>query len=197
LRATIAAYRIDTTDELAVQSNAAGRSVFANIPSTRRQGAELELNGEWSRYFGSRFAYTWTQAQTTADYGTCTGLPCVAATVRSGSWIAAVPEHAAGAAFTVRAPPLGASLTLEAQLRSRIYVNDLNTDYASGFSLINMHLDLVQQRGAWRIGESLRLDNVFDRSYVGSVIVNESNGRYFEPEPGRSVYLMLQLSRAP
>jgi iron complex outermembrane recepter protein len=197
LRATLAAFRIDTTDELAVQSNAAGRSVFANIPSTRRQGAELELQGEWSRYFSSRLAYTWTQAYTTADYGTCTGLPCAAVTVRSGSAIAAVPEHAFGAAATVRAPPLGASLTLEAQLRSRIYVNDLNTDSASGYSLINLHLDLAQRRGAWRFGESLRLDNVFDRSYVGSVIVNESNARYFEPEPGRSVYLMVQVSRAP
>lgn len=26
-----------------------------------------------------------------------------------------------------------------------------------------------------------RIDNLFDREYVGSVIVNESNGRYYEP----------------
>lgn len=31
-----------------------------------------------------------------------------------------------------------------------------------------------------------RVDNVFDRRYVGSVIVNEGNGRYFEPAPGRN-----------
>jgi hypothetical protein len=28
-----------------------------------------------------------------------------------------------------------------------------------------------------------RIDNVFDRRYVGSVIVNEGNARYFEPPP--------------
>jgi iron complex outermembrane recepter protein len=27
---------------------------------------------------------------------------------------------------------------------------------------------------------------VFDARYIGSVIVNEANGRFFEPAPGRS-----------
>jgi iron complex outermembrane receptor protein len=30
-----------------------------------------------------------------------------------------------------------------------------------------------------------RIDNLFDRDIVGSVIVNDSNVRYFEPAPGR------------
>jgi len=32
------------------------------------------------------------------------------------------------------------------------------------------------------------VNNVFDRRYVGSVIVNESNGRYFEPAAGRTLF---------
>jgi hypothetical protein len=35
-------------------------------------------------------------------------------------------------------------------------------------------------------GLAARVDNLFDREYVGSVIVNESNGRYYEPAPGRN-----------
>jgi iron complex outermembrane receptor protein len=31
-----------------------------------------------------------------------------------------------------------------------------------------------------------RIDNLFDRRHVGSVIVNEANGRYFEPAEGRA-----------
>ncbi len=38
----------------------------------------------------------------------------------------------------------------------------------------------------------LRLDNAFDRQYAGSVIINDANGRYFEPAPGRTVMLGLQ-----
>ena len=28
-----------------------------------------------------------------------------------------------------------------------------------------------------------RVDNLFDKRYIGSVIVNEGNARYFEPAP--------------
>jgi iron complex outermembrane receptor protein len=39
------------------------------------------------------------------------------------------------------------------------------------------------------LAASARIDNVTDRRYAGSVIVNESNGRYFEPAPGRTFTL--------
>ncbi len=41
-----------------------------------------------------------------------------------------------------------------------------------------------------------RIDNLFDREYVGSVIVNESNGRYYEPAPGRNYGIGLNLAGA-
>jgi iron complex outermembrane receptor protein len=31
-----------------------------------------------------------------------------------------------------------------------------------------------------------RLNNVTDRNYAGSVIVGDTNGRFFEPAPGRN-----------
>jgi iron complex outermembrane receptor protein len=34
----------------------------------------------------------------------------------------------------------------------------------------------------------VHLENATDRAYVGSVIVNEANRRWFEPSPGRSWY---------
>jgi iron complex outermembrane receptor protein len=39
----------------------------------------------------------------------------------------------------------------------------------------------------------VRLENLFDREYAGSVIVGEANGRYFEPAPGRSLFAGLDL----
>ena len=33
---------------------------------------------------------------------------------------------------------------------------------------------------------SRAVDNLFDRRYAGSVIVNEGNARFFEPAPGRT-----------
>jgi iron complex outermembrane recepter protein len=40
------------------------------------------------------------------------------------------------------------------------------------------------------------VDNLFDRSYAGSVIVNEGNARYFEPASGRQFTVKLSVSRA-
>jgi len=35
----------------------------------------------------------------------------------------------------------------------------------------------------------VRVNNVFDRRYAGSVIVGDTNGRFFEPAPGRNWFI--------
>ena len=45
---------------------------------------------------------------------------------------------------------------------------------------------MEQRSGRWAFSEFFRVDNVTDQKYVGTVIVNESLGRYFEPSPGRN-----------
>jgi iron complex outermembrane recepter protein len=47
-----------------------------------------------------------------------------------------------------------------------------------------------QRAGAGGFTEFARLDNLANRAYVGSVIVNESNSRFFEPAPGRTAFIM-------
>ena len=39
-------------------------------------------------------------------------------------------------------------------------------------------------------------DNLLDRRYAGSVIVNEGNGRFYEPAPGRNYVAKLSGSYA-
>jgi iron complex outermembrane receptor protein len=41
----------------------------------------------------------------------------------------------------------------------------------------------------------MRVDNLANRHYVDSVIVNDSNGRYFEPDPGRTAMILFTASR--
>ena len=52
-----------------------------------------------------------------------------------------------------------------------------------------------------KVSTFLRVNNLFDHSYVGSVIVNESNGRYYEPAPDRDCVRRcadhLEIGRAP
>ena len=52
----------------------------------------------------------------------------------------------------------------------------------------------IQGGSNWRISEFMRIDNLADKQYIGSVIVNDGNLRFFEPSPGRSVMLGVQAS---
>jgi iron complex outermembrane receptor protein len=91
-------------------------------------------------------------------------------------------------------PPGDLWVTIEGVARGQIYANDLDTQAAAGYWLANARAGTEQQGTDWQFTESLRMDNLANRSYVGSVIVNETNSRYFEREPGRTVYLMLSVS---
>ena len=71
-------------------------------------------------------------------------------------------------------------------------VNDAGSERAPGHVLL--HLEAARRwrsaHGTWRAFG--RLDNALDRAWIGSVIVNEGNARYYDPGPGRSLMLGLQ-----
>jgi iron complex outermembrane receptor protein len=193
-RADVAAFDIRTHDELAVEANSGGRSVFENIGDTERRGAELTLSADWDNGLGARAAYTYIRAVTLAPYQSCAGLPCAPVTIAAGSHLPAVPANAVYAALTWRTPRLGFSTTLETIGRARIYVDDRNSDAAAGYWISNVRAGFSQHSDGWAVDETLRVDNILNRHYVGSVIVNESNGRYFESAPGRAGYVLVTFS---
>ncbi len=190
MRAELAAFYIKTEDELAVRQNFNGRAVEQNIGETTRRGAELALNAAWDGGFSARLAYTYIRAIVTQAYATCVGTPCKSAIVESGSYLPAVPLNALYAGLTWSYSPVGLSATFEAQGRAQIYADDRNTAAAAGYWVANLRAGLEQATRRWRFSEFVRLDNLFNRAYVGSVIVNESNRRYFEAAPGRAAYIM-------
>ncbi len=195
LRANLAAFYIETHDELAVQANAAGRSVDENIGETQRKGLELALDGAFAGGFSSQVAYTYINAVTVQAYSTCVGAPCVPRIVASGSHLPAVPEDSFYAAVTWGYAPHGFSATLEAVSRAQIFADDRNSQSAAGYTVANLRFGFEQRSSRWHVTEFARVDNLTNRGYVGSVIVNETNSRYFEPEPGRSFDLMFTIAR--
>ncbi len=192
-RASLAAFFIKVKNELAVQSNSFGRTVNENIPETRRKGVEMEWVGSWARGFSTEFAYTYLQALTAEPYSTCLLLPCKPTIVAAGQWLPAVPANTFYGGLSWHYAPAGFAVTFEEVARSQIYVDDRNSDAAGGYWRANLHVDLDQELRAGRLGETLRVDNLLDRRYVGSVIVNSTNGGFFEPAPGRTVYLSVNL----
>ena len=194
LRATLDGFYIHTVNEVAVAANASGRSVYENIPETQRRGAEAELQSDLPYGLSAELAYTYIQALTLQSYVSCSTVPCVPTRVAAGHRIPAVPAGAFYSGVTWQQAPAGLAVTLEAIGHSQMYANDLDTAVAGGYWLFNLHAGLKQSLPHWDLTESFRIDNLLNRLYVGSVIVNETNSRFFEPEPTRSAYLMFSAS---
>jgi iron complex outermembrane receptor protein len=67
-----------------------------------------------------------------------------------------------------------------------VLANDANTAAAPAYTRVDLGAERRLRTGSIDWTGFVRIDNLFDRDIVGSVIVNDSNGRYFEPSPGRS-----------
>jgi iron complex outermembrane receptor protein len=207
MRVNLAAFYIRTADELAVLQNSGGRTVDQNISETTRRGLELGVDAAWSGGFSARVAYTYIKAVVAQPYFTCVAAPCNPLSnptgpppanyqpVAAGNFLPAVPRNSLYLGLTWNHAPLGFSTTLEALSRSKIYADDRNSDAAAGYWVANLRAGFEQDTKHWHFSEFARLDNLANRAYVGSVIVNETNSRFFEPAPGRTAYLMLNAAR--
>jgi iron complex outermembrane receptor protein len=132
-------------------------------------------------------------AQFTDSFLTCTAAPCKIPSLRvaSGNKLPSVPARTAWAEAKYNAGI--AQLSVEARVQSALYVNDLNSDHAGGAAVFNAAIERTISWGPLRPHFFARVDNLANRRYVGSVIVNETNGRFFEPAPTRTWLLGVDL----
>ena len=166
-----AVFDIDTRDEIVVDTNVGGRSTFRNAGSTTRRGAEISYAGRFGQSLRATVALT-----------------ALTAKFENGNHLPGTPERSAFAelVYSPRVGLAGFHAAIEVVHVGRIFVNDANDDSAPPATLLNLRAGLRERIGAIEIEPLVRLDNATDRRYAGSVIVNESNGRFFEPAPGRN-----------
>jgi len=141
----------------------------------------------------TRFAVTYLDA-TFVD----TGSPATAAL--EGNRLPGIAEQSAFLQTTLNLPwrvstshPLALSIT--ADYRSDIAATDDNQVIAPARTVFSASLSTQWQTPDWRIEPWLRIDNLTDKVYVASVVVNQGNGRAFEPAPGRSWSTGIKLQR--
>lgn len=190
-------FHIGTRDEIAVLTNSGGRSSYQNVGRTRRSGAEL--SGDWRPAAGWRLAGTLSTltARYRDSFVTCTGTPCPTPTVAVPSGMRIAGTNG-GSAFVELAwkPPVwrGGEAALEWRGVKKTAVNDTNSEFAPGYGLMHLRLTQDGQASVGRWTWTARVENLMDRRYVGSVIVNDGNGRFYEPAPGRTWWLGLKLA---
>ena len=187
-RVTTAVFQANTSDEIAVLSNTGGRSTYQNVGDTLRRGVEAALTGSWSPAWSTYAALTYLDATYRTPFLTCVSAPCATPNtpVAAGNRIPGIPRLTAYAELAWKHRPWGLETALEMRHIGRMAVDDRNTDFAPAATVFNLRVSLAQNRDRWNFREFVRLDNLADRRYVGSVIVNEGNKRFFEPAPGRT-----------
>lgn len=181
---TAALFQTRTRDEIVTNTNVGGRATFQNAGRTKRDGFELAWQHETADHWRTQLAYTWLDARYRDAF--CSPSPCGSgSTVAAGNRIPGIAEHALYASFGW-VPPEGWRAGAELRALGHIEANDRNTAGAPGYAVAALYAGYVKRWAQWDFNAFLRVDNLFDRRYIGSLIVNEGNARYFEPAPGRS-----------
>lgn len=187
---SLAAYRIEGRDEIVQLLSSGGRSSFANAARTRRDGLEAGLEAELhprlslqavANLIDARHRQGWDGVVLRGGAREVLG-------IAAGHPIAGIPRWAGSLALDWHALDRALGLRMEINGRGGLPTDDRGSAAAPGHALVALAL-------RWRHPDQpgwhafARIDNAFDRRAVGSVIVNEANGRSFEPAPGRTFTL--------
>ncbi|MBE0622365.1 MAG: TonB-dependent receptor [Burkholderiales bacterium] len=190
-RITLARFDTTTRDEIVVDTAGGGRTIYKNAGRTRRTGWEASWQAPLPAGFDVRLAYTVIDAR----YAEAFTSGAAGDTVPAGNKLPGVPRTSLYAELQWHHFQSGFSTALEARHNSQVYVDDQNSDSAPAYTIANLRMGFAHKTGDWRFDETLRIDNLTDRTYIGSVIVADGNGRFFEPAPPRSLAIILSARR--
>jgi iron complex outermembrane receptor protein len=188
---SVALFQANVGDELISYEVPGGtsRRFFRNAGAARHRGLEiggavgfargLELISSWSY---SDFEYT--------DYR-------IGSFDLKGRLLPGIPEHALR--LGLRAQPAfarGGWADVDFVYSSGVGVDDTLAAAVpvDGWGVTNVRLGWQGSVGRVRVAPFIALNNAFNKKYVGSVVINAAPiggapGRYYEPAPGRNLYL--------
>ena len=176
LRYDVAAYALAVRDGLVPFEGEDGRTYYANRARSSHRGAEALA--EWRPVPGltATAAYTWSRLRFgEGNEGDV-----------EGNALPGVPEHRIAA--RLRLQRAGLFVAPEAVAMSGVFADDANAVKTEAAFVV----DVAFGHAGIAVGRAeavpfVRVGNVFDAAYVGSVVLNARGGRAFEPASGRSV----------
>ncbi|WP_416041065.1 TonB-dependent receptor family protein [Acinetobacter lactucae] len=178
---TLAVFQTKTKDDIVSAGNSNGRSTFRNADKTLREGVEFAWNKKLWRDLTAIASYTYLDATFDADIPALGSI----AQIPSGNAIPGIAKNQAYASLAWQ-PSHGLYGGIDVQYMDKVYVNDTNSDAAPSYSVTSANVGYAWVMGDWKVNSFARVDNLFDKNYAGSVIVNDGNGRFFEPADGRN-----------
>ncbi|MDX1298107.1 MAG: TonB-dependent receptor [Pseudomonas sp.] len=184
LRYALALYRIDLEDELLAFSlpTQPGRNFYRNAGLSRRDGVELSVDWQLAEAWRWSMAYAFNR-YLFAEYQTAAG-------DFSGKHLPGIPRQSFFSEIAYERQ--GAYVRLGVTAQARVYANDANTQSAPGYVLLNLRLGKHLSIGEQSLEPYLGIDNLLGREYFDNLRINDGSARYFEPGPGRTLYVGLR-----
>ena len=174
LTLALTAFNIETRDELVVDQSINGRTTYVNAAGTERKGIEFNGTYQLNEYFDARIALNYLDATYTQGQFKALQLPGIAKF-----------NHYAQINWSPFANEF-LRFGLSAVHRAQVAASDSNQIKAPAYDALDFsasgRIDLGVQTNWW-----IKLANLTDETYVGSVIVNQTNGRSFESASGRNL----------
>ncbi|WP_443091475.1 TonB-dependent receptor family protein [Basfia succiniciproducens] len=167
---TAALFRSNSKDDIISAGTFDGRATYRNAGKTRRQGAELSWKGNLWEDLQMTIAYNYVDArfrETVSD------------TIRQGNRIAGVAKHNAYASlgwFDKQGWRLGADV----RYHGKVQVNNANSESAPSYTVVGTYAGYLWDQVNWAVDTHVRVNNLFNKDYA-TVVINDSNGRYYEP----------------
>ena len=183
-----ALFEARSRNEIVPAATVNGRTVYQNADAVVRRGAELAVVG---KPFGAlrwtpRVAYTHLDAYFDSAYANAGGTP-----VARGNQLPGTARNTAQIGLGAM-PGDGWKVGADLSLSARVFADDLNSQAAAGYGTLALNAGREFKAGGVRWYAWGRVDNLFDRSYSGSLIVNDGNSRFYESAPGRRVTVGLR-----
>ena len=179
----IAIFRSKTNNEIVIDNTLNGNTSYKNAGLTFRQGLEASIDAQLENNFRLYGAYTYLDAKFDSAYSSNGNQ------TNPGNRIPGTYRQQIYGELTWKYPTLNFNTAFEGRYNSKVFVNDTNTDFADSYTVFNLRAGFNQDVSNWKFSEYLRVENIFDKEYIGSVKINDSNSRFFEASPTRN-YLM-------
>lgn len=191
IQTNLTLFRVDTKNEIVTRQTVSGRSSFQNAGDTKRTGLEASFDARFDNNLSLFGAYTLLNAKFDDSFTTVINAGGTLGTVNSGNKIPGTYRSQLYGELAWKYDPVGFNVALEGRHNSKVYVNDVNSDTAPSYTIFNLRAGFHQTLNNWSFKEYVRVENMFDKEYIGSIRVNDGNALFFEPGADRNYLLGL------
>jgi iron complex outermembrane receptor protein len=192
-----AGFLIRISDAIVQYREVSGRAYFTNAGKVHNDGLEFGLEGRVTRDLRLFGNYTWSHFRF-QEYRIANG---TAVDTLDGNSLPGVPEGFVR--LGLRAGPLrGWTLDLDHTMATSLWADDANTQLVDGVKqssnptaqglgtgVTNLRISWEGRVGGAWVQPFLGVNNLWDRTYVGSLTLNGALGRVYETAPGRNFYV--------